>query len=171
MMHSTTYCVLSMWLACFDLRCLHRRTPNLGLLIQRPGTCDYGGFDLATGRSAGRVDPTVKAFDLAVPFLAAYRPLWLGLGTLAVDVLAIVTVVSLLRHRVGPKTFRAVHWATYALWPMALLHALGSGTDAGTTWFRGLAVVCAGAVVAAIGWRLAPSYAGRGWTRQHRRPA
>jgi len=72
---------------------------------------------------------------------------------------------------VGPKTFRAVHWATYALWPMALLHALGSGTDAGTTWFRGLAVVCAGAVVAAIGWRLAPSYAGRGWTRQHRRPA
>ena len=113
----------------------------------------------------------LRLVDLAVPFLAAYRPLWLGLGTLAVDVLAIVTVVSLLRHRVGPKTFRVVHWATYALWPMALLHALGSGTDAGTTWFRGLVVVCAGAVVAAIGWRLAPSYAGRGWTRQHRRPA
>jgi methionine sulfoxide reductase heme-binding subunit len=113
----------------------------------------------------------LRVVDFAVPFLASYRPLWLGLGTLAVDTLVVVTVVSLLRHRVGPRVFRLVHWATYALWPVALLHALGSGTDAGTGWFRWLAVACVVAVVASVGWRLAPSYAGRGWSRHPRRVA
>jgi predicted ferric reductase len=113
----------------------------------------------------------LRLVDLLLPFLAAYRPLWLGLGTLALDLLAVVTVVSLLRHRLGPRAFRTVHWATYLLWPTALLHALGSGTDAGTAWFRALGAVCVGAVVIATGWRLAPSYAGRGWTRLPRRTA
>jgi predicted ferric reductase len=113
----------------------------------------------------------LKLTDLLLPFAASYRPVWLGLGTLALDTLAIVTVVSLLRHRVGPAVFKGVHWATYALWPMALLHALGSGTDARTMWFRALAALCIGAVVIAIGWRLSPSYANRGWTRHPRRTA
>jgi hypothetical protein len=113
----------------------------------------------------------LRLTDFLLPFTASYRPLWVGLGTLALDTVAIVTVVSLLRHRVGPTVFRAVHWATYALWPMALLHAIGSGTDAATMWFRGLAVLCVSAVVTAVGWRLAPSYANRGWARHPRRTA
>jgi len=113
----------------------------------------------------------LKVVDLVFPFLAAYRPLWLGLGTVALELIGVVTVVSLLRHRVGPKVFKGVHWATYALWPTALLHALGSGTDAATVWFRAIAVVCISAVVTAVGWRLAPSYDGRGWTRHARRTA
>jgi predicted ferric reductase len=119
------------------------------------------------------IDPyaQLRIVDLAFPFLAAYRPLWLGLGTLALDVLIVVTVASLLRQRLGPKVFRTVHWATYALWPLALLHALGSGTNATTPWFRGLAGGCVAAVIAAVGWRLAPSFAGRGWTRRPRRTA
>jgi hypothetical protein len=52
---------------------------------------------------------------------------------------------------------------------MALLHALGSGTNATTSWFRGLAVVCAVAVVGAVCWRIAPSFAGRGWIRRERK--
>lgn len=111
----------------------------------------------------------LRLVDLVVPFLGSYRPLWLGLGTVAVDLLAVVTVVSLLRHRVGPKVFKAVHWATYVLWPVALLHSLGNGTDAGTTWFRVLAVTCVAAVAAAVGWRVMPSFEGRGRTRIHRK--
>lgn len=113
----------------------------------------------------------LRLVDLVVPFLGAFRPLWQGLGTLAVELLGIVTVVSLLRHRVGPRVFRAVHWLTYAFWPVALLHALGNGTDAATPWFRGVAVACIAAVGLAVGWRLAPSYAGRGWQRSARTTA
>ena len=103
-----------------------------------------------------------------MPFLGSYRPLWLGLGTVAVDLLVVITVVSLLRHRVGPRIFRAVHWLTYALWPVALLHALGNGTDAGSLWMDAVAVVCTGAVAAAVTWRLLPSYAERGRARTAR---
>ena len=110
----------------------------------------------------------LKLTDILLPFAASYRPVWLGLGTLALDTLAIVTVVSLLRHRVGPYVFKGVHWATYALWPMALLHAIGSGTDAGAMWLRTLAALCVSAVLTAVGWRLSPSFRGRGWAR-HRR--
>jgi methionine sulfoxide reductase heme-binding subunit len=153
-----------------------RPVPGLG----RFGTSDLHRTAALTGTSlvAAHVgslllDPfaQLKVVDLVFPFLASYRPVWLGLGTLALDLIAVVTVVSLLRHRVGPKVFKAVHWATYALWPTALLHALGSGTDAATLWFRVLAVACVSAVVTAVGWRLAPSYTGRGWTRHARRTA
>jgi methionine sulfoxide reductase heme-binding subunit len=153
-----------------------RPVPGLG----RFGTSDLHRTAALTGTGLVAVhvgslllDPyaQLKAVDLVFPFLAGYRPLWLGLGTLALDLIGVVTVVSLLRHRVGPKVFKAVHWATYALWPTALLHAIGSGTDAATLWFRALAVVCVSAVVTAVGWRLAPSYAGRGWTRHPRRTA
>src|ERR1700750_1487145 len=41
----------------------------------------------------------LRLIDFVVPFLGAYRPLWLGLGTLAFDLLAVVIVTSLLRHR------------------------------------------------------------------------
>src|SRR3954454_6963426 len=43
----------------------------------------------------------LRLIDFIVPLLGAYRPLWLGLGTLAFDMLAVVMVTSLLRHRLG----------------------------------------------------------------------
>ena len=72
-------------------------------------------------------------------------------------------MVSLLRHRVGPRVFKAVHWATYALWPIAFAHALGNGTDAGQpVGVAHPAGPVRAAVAGAVGWRLSPSYAGRG---------
>ena len=93
-----------------------------------------------------------------VPFLGAYRPLWLGLGTLALDLLAAVVLTSLLRHRIGLRVFRTVHWATYALWPVAMAHALGNGTDTGHRWFLLFAGSCALVVGGALVWRLCANY-------------
>jgi predicted ferric reductase len=111
----------------------------------------------------------LRLVDVVFPFLAGYRPLWLGLGTLAVDLLLVVTVVSLLRERVGPRVFRTVHWATYALWPVALVHSIGTGTDRASEWMLVLAAVCTAAVLGAAGWRLTPSFNERGWSRTPRR--
>jgi methionine sulfoxide reductase heme-binding subunit len=144
-----------------------------------PGLGRFGAADLhrttaltGTGLVVAHVvslffDPYAQLtlVDAVVPFLGAYKPVWLGLGTLAFDLLAVVTVVSLLRHRVGPRVFKAVHWATYALWPIALVHALGNGTDASSPWMIGTAAASVAAVASAVMWRLLPSYAGRGWTR------
>lgn len=107
----------------------------------------------------------LRLVDLVLPFGGQYRPFYLGLGTLALDFLVLVVASSLLRHRLGPRVFRAVHWLTYALWPLALLHGLGIGTDAPKTWFTALAVGCAGAVAVVASWRLTPSFAERGRAR------
>ena len=101
----------------------------------------------------------LRLVDLVLPFGGSYRPLWLGLGTLGLDLVVAIVVTSVLRHRLGRRAWRTVHWATYAMWPVAFLHGLGTGTDAGASWFRLLAVACALAVAVALAWRLtlAPS--------------
>ena len=100
----------------------------------------------------------LRLIDFVVPFLGAYRPLWLGLGTLAFDLLAVVIITSVLRHRLGVRVFRGVHWATYALWPIALAHGLGNGTDAGRAWFLAFAGCCVLIVAGALTWRLRANY-------------
>jgi len=97
----------------------------------------------------------LRLVDLVRPFGGAYRPLWLGFGTLASDLVLALVVTSLLRHRLGLRAWRAVHWAAYAAWPVALLHALGNGSDNGTAWLRAVAATCAVTVLAAVCWRLA----------------
>ena len=44
--------------------------------------------------------------DAIIPFLSPYRPLWLGLGALSFDLLLAVTVTSLMRKRLGYRTWR-----------------------------------------------------------------
>jgi sulfoxide reductase heme-binding subunit YedZ len=92
--------------------------------------------------------------DAVIPFASAYRPIWLGLGAVAFDLLLAVTITSLLRARVGYRTWRALHWAAYAAWPVALVHALGTGSDARVGWMQVLAVVLGGTVAAAVVLRL-----------------
>lgn len=107
----------------------------------------------------------LKLLDVVLPFTGTYRPFYLGLGTLAVDLLAVVVVVALLRHRVGPTAFRVTHWAVYALFPIAVIHGLGTGTDAGTLWSRSIVAACVLVVCVAVGWRLTDHHAERGIRR------
>ncbi len=96
-----------------------------------------------------------------VPFASSYRPLWLGLGAAAFDLLLAVTITSLLRVHVGHRLWRLVHWLAYLCWPAAVLHSLGTGTDTPQRWVLAVTACCVAAVVTAAGWRLAV-----GW-REH----
>jgi methionine sulfoxide reductase heme-binding subunit len=100
----------------------------------------------------------LSLLDVVVPFAGTYRPLWLGLGTVALDLLLAVVVTSLLRHRLGRRGWRAVHWVAYAAWPAALIHGLGTGTDSGQVWMRAVAALCALVVAAAVVWRCSRSF-------------
>ncbi len=92
----------------------------------------------------------IRVVDVIVPFASAYRPLWLGLGAVAFDLLIAVTVTSLLRRRLGYRAWRATHWAAYASWPVALLHGLGTGSDVKTTWMLMLTAACVIVVLVAV---------------------
>ena len=99
--------------------------------------------------------------DAVVPFRSGYRPLWLGLGAIAVDLLIALVVTSLLRVRIGYRTWRVVHWAAYACWPIAVLHGLGTGSDTRLGLVLALNLACLAAVVGAVWWRLADAWTSR----------
>jgi sulfoxide reductase heme-binding subunit YedZ len=92
--------------------------------------------------------------DAFIPFRTAYRPLWVGLGAMTSDLLLAVMLTSALRHRIGFASWRFVHWLAYLCWPIALVHALGSGTDSRLTVVIAVDVLCAIAVAVVVLWRL-----------------
>ena len=60
-----------------------------------------------------------------------------------------------MRRRLGFGAWRGVHWFAYLCWPVALLHGLGTGSDAKTTWMLVLTLGCVAAVLVALAGRLA----------------
>src|SRR5712691_11661434 len=102
----------------------------------------------------------IRWLDAVVPFRSAYRPLWLGLGAVAFDLLIAVAVTSLIRARLGYRAWRAVHWTSYALWGLAIFHGLGIGSDSKQPWMLGLVIASVVSVVAAAVWRATVGWPG-----------
>jgi methionine sulfoxide reductase heme-binding subunit len=129
----------------FATTLLHR---NLSLLVL---------VFLAVHIASSVLDPyaSIHLIDALVPFAASYRPLWLGLGALAFDLLLALAITSMLRARLGLRWWRGIHWLAYVCWPMALVHALGTGSDVRSSWFLWLAAASVATVVASACWRLA----------------
>jgi methionine sulfoxide reductase heme-binding subunit len=86
-----------------------------------------------------------------IPFSSSYKTLWLGLGSVAFDLLLAVLLTSLLRGFIGRRAWRAVHWLAYASWPVAVVHGFGTGTDRWSAWLLALNAVC----ILAVGWAVA----------------
>lgn len=69
-----------------------------------------------------------------IPFVAEYKPLWVGLGTIAFDLLIAVMVTSYLRDRINPRLWRIIHNLTYVLWAIATIHTLGAAYERSLTF-------------------------------------
>ena len=122
---------------------------------------------LAAHIATSLLDPFahLRVLDAVVPLASRYRPLWLGFGALAFDLLVALIVTSALRARLGLRAWRAVHWAAYLCWPVAVLHGLGTGTDARSAWLQLLTAACVAGVVAALGARLLRDWPARAGLR------
>jgi methionine sulfoxide reductase heme-binding subunit len=104
-------------------------------------------------------DASVRVVALVVPLPSDRYALWLGLGSLSLDLIVVLVVTSLLRERIPPRIWRALHWLAYLAWPVALAHGAGMGTDARSTWMLAVDGGCVVLFAAALGLRLlnAPS--------------
>jgi sulfoxide reductase heme-binding subunit YedZ len=89
-----------------------------------------------------------------VPFGSYYRTVWLGLGTIAFELLIAIVATSLLRQHIGARVWRTIHWLAYLSWPVAVIHGIGTGTDGTAAWMLAIDIVCVAAVAAASLWRL-----------------
>ncbi|WP_347038094.1 iron reductase [Glutamicibacter halophytocola] len=101
----------------------------------------------------------VHLIDLLIPFFGEYRPFWQGLGTVGLLLMLAVSLTGLLRQRLSLTVFRGIHLASYLLWPIAVAHGLGNGSDAGAVWYRVITVVSIALVATAGIWRLTANYA------------
>ena len=124
---------------------LHKRATMLALVF------------LAIHIAASVLDTYVHVglVSVILPFTSSFKPVWTGLGAVAVDLLAAVAISSALRQRIDPRTWRGLHWLGYACWPIAMVHALGAGTDAAQLWMDAIAAACTVAVAAALAKRIA----------------
>lgn len=100
----------------------------------------------------------IKVIDAFIPFTASYRPIWLGLGAFASDLFIAVALTSVARRRLGHRAWRATHWLAYASWPVAVVHAVGTGSDAKQVWLLALTATCVATVMLAVWARI-----GFGW--------
>jgi predicted ferric reductase len=67
--------------------------------------------------------------QVLIPFQSPYRPVWVGIGSLAFYLSLLVTLTFYLRKRIGIKAFRAIHYTSLLAYLFAVVHALQSGTD------------------------------------------
>jgi len=67
--------------------------------------------------------------QVLVPFISPYRPVWVGIGSLAFYLILLVTVTFYLRKRIGLKSFRYIHYSSLLAYLGAVVHALFAGTD------------------------------------------
>jgi sulfoxide reductase heme-binding subunit YedZ len=111
----------------------------------------------------------ITYLDAVLPFASPYRPIWLGLGALAFDIILALVITSMVRVRIGLKTWRFIHWFAYACFPITVVHALGTGSDATQRWMLGVVAACVATVVVGALWRLwtlAPAPSALASTRQ-----
>jgi methionine sulfoxide reductase heme-binding subunit len=128
----------------FAVTGLHR---SLSLL-----TVAFLGIHIVTAIADGYVH--IPWLSTVVPFISGYERLWIGLGTVALDLGAAVVITSLLRARLKPVVWRAVHWLSYASYPVAVLHSMGASKDLRSGWLLGLTVASVFAVTTAVGYRV-----------------
>ena len=88
---------------------LHRRVSLLSIVF------------LAVHVLAAVLDPfTSLGLGAAlVPFASTYRPIPVALGVVALYLFVALIATSLLRRHIGQKAWRAIHWTSYAMWPLA----------------------------------------------------
>ncbi len=101
------------------LRSLHEYTTVLWIPL---GLLHVGALLLDTTARIG-------VLDVLVPFRAPYGTLAIGLGTLSLDLLVIVTVTSFLKRRMRPDVWRWIHRLAYLAFALVFLHAVLGGTD------------------------------------------
>jgi predicted ferric reductase len=117
---------------------LHQHTSLLGLAFGL-----FHGLILLGDHYIGYTLPQVL-----VPFApTAYRPVWVGLGQLALYGLAGVGLSFYVRRRIGNRIWRLIHFLSFAVFTLALAHGLASGTDSTALWAQALYLFTGGSLL------------------------
>lgn len=86
-------------------------------------------------------DPYAKVglIDLVVPFAMPYGAFAIGLGTVSLQLVAVVAIAAWSRDALSREGWLAYHRLSYVAFATAFLHGILSGTDLAYPWLAGIA--------------------------------
>jgi methionine sulfoxide reductase heme-binding subunit len=97
---------------------------------------------------------TYSLAHLLIPFIGPYKPLWVGLGTVALYLMLLINLSFYLRKKIGQQKWRLLHYAAFAIFIFATLHGFMAGTDSGATGMRLLYGLSGGLILFLVNYRL-----------------
>ncbi len=99
----------------------------------------------------------VSLKNAVIPFSGGYRPFWMSLGVIAIELGLAIGASVWVRRWIGYRAWHILHGLAYPIYGLTLLHGLGTGTDTGTPWMSAVYGSSVVLIVLAITWRLAPT--------------
>jgi sulfoxide reductase heme-binding subunit YedZ len=91
---------------------------------------------------------------ITIPFALHYRPAFTGAGIIAGYIAVLLGPTFYLRRRIGARAWRRLHRVTPLIWMLALVHTLGSGSDASSVWLRCVVLTPVPAIVYVFAMRI-----------------
>lgn len=74
-------------------------------------------------------------FQVATPFASVnYKPFWVGWGQVGFYLWIVIAFSFYARSRIGTRSWRLIHFISFAAFLLVMIHGIASGTDAGTSW-------------------------------------
>jgi methionine sulfoxide reductase heme-binding subunit len=98
--------------------------------------------------------------DIAIPFVSGYKGVWMGLGIIGGWALAFLGLSYYFKDKIGQARWRRLHRWTALAWVLGIAHSLGTGTDAGETWFLAMTGIVVVPALLLLLWRLSGGEAG-----------
>jgi predicted ferric reductase len=93
--------------------------------------------------------------QLLVPFSTVdYRPFWVGIGQLAFYTWAILAISFYIRPVIGQKSWRFLHYGSFAMYLMGIFHGLFGGTDTSAGWAQNYYWISAGSLLFLLMYRI-----------------
>lgn len=109
--------------------------------------------------------------EVVVPFTAPYRPLWVGLGQLALAFSVVVLLSFYVRRRIGTRAWRGIHYLSFVAFGGATAHGLMAGSDTGAGWALAGYLVLTAVVVFLTTYRIVLAVGARRGRQDQRTPA
>lgn len=92
--------------------------------------------------------------QILLPLGGSYLTLWVGLGQIGLYLMGLVTFSFYVRRWIGARAWRAIHFLSFLVFALAVLHGVFSGTDSSLPWAFWMYVTTSASVLAMTIYRV-----------------
>ncbi|MEI8308836.1 MAG: hypothetical protein WCF99_17370 [Chloroflexales bacterium] len=100
--------------------------------------------------------------QVLIPFAyEGYNPVWVGLGQVGFYIMVIVGMSFYLKGQIGRTAWKFIHFLSFVMFALALVHGIWSGTDSGLPWIKAFYWFSGGSVIFLTVFRILVTFSRR----------